>query len=126
MISVATGAGTRPGSGGPGSRLTSCATPRPPGRYTPISATPSGVRCTPFSQVRRTTMHDTAELAELANGAPALPAEQSRWIALVVLCAGMLMIVLARMNPSSLTQNQPFPSAVQNDLEPLASPCGLG
>jgi len=39
-------------------------------------------------------MHDTAELAELAGDAPARAAGRSRWIALVVLCAGMLMIVL--------------------------------
>ncbi len=39
-------------------------------------------------------MHDTAELPELADGTLARPAERSRWMALVVLCAGMLMIVL--------------------------------
>src|SRR6266849_2536887 len=98
MIPVATGAGTRPGSGGPGLRSTSCATPHPPDRYTPISARPSGIRCTPFSQVRRTTMHDTAELAELAEGAPARPAERSRWIALlgavsVALLAGFIRLL---------------------------------
>jgi len=40
------------------------------------------------------TMHDTAELPELADGTLARSAERSRWVALVVLCAGMLMIVL--------------------------------
>jgi EmrB/QacA subfamily drug resistance transporter len=43
-------------------------------------------------------MHDTTELPELAAGALSRPgisaADRARWIALVVLCAGMLMIVL--------------------------------
>jgi EmrB/QacA subfamily drug resistance transporter len=43
-------------------------------------------------------MHDTTELPELAEGALGRPgmstADRSRWMALVVLCAGMLMIVL--------------------------------
>jgi hypothetical protein len=46
-------------------------------------------------------MHDTTELPELAEGAPGRPgmstADRSRWMALVVLCAGMLMIVLDTM-----------------------------
>src|SRR5213080_1779177 len=42
------------------------------------------------------TMQDTTELPGLSGSAmqPASPADRSRWIALVVLCAGMLMIVL--------------------------------
>jgi EmrB/QacA subfamily drug resistance transporter len=39
-------------------------------------------------------MHDTAELPELAGGPLDRSAERSRWMALVVLCTGMLMIVL--------------------------------
>jgi EmrB/QacA subfamily drug resistance transporter len=39
-------------------------------------------------------MHDTAELPELADGALDRSADRSRWMALVVLCTGMLMIVL--------------------------------
>src|ERR1700675_1608350 len=43
-------------------------------------------------------MHDTTELPELAGsplGRPGMrTADRSRWMALVVLCAGMLMIVL--------------------------------
>jgi len=43
-------------------------------------------------------MHDTAELAELAEGAPARPAERSRWIALlgavsVALLAGFIRLL---------------------------------
>jgi Arabinose efflux permease len=42
------------------------------------------------------TMQDSIELVGLSGSAmqPATPADRSRWIALVVLCAGMLMIVL--------------------------------
>src|SRR2546427_10981853 len=42
------------------------------------------------------TMQDTTELPGLSGSAmqPASPADRARWIALVVLCAGMLMIVL--------------------------------
>src|SRR5213595_3336352 len=42
------------------------------------------------------TMQDTIELPGLTSSAMrgATPADRSRWIALVVLCAGMLMIVL--------------------------------
>ena len=39
-------------------------------------------------------MHDTTELPELAEGALDRSADRSRWMALVVLCTGMLMIVL--------------------------------
>jgi EmrB/QacA subfamily drug resistance transporter len=39
-------------------------------------------------------MHDMTALPGLANATLARSAERSRWIALVVLCAGMLMIVL--------------------------------
>ena len=43
-------------------------------------------------------MHDTTELPELTDGIPGRPgmstANRSRWMALVVLCTGMLMIVL--------------------------------
>ena len=41
-------------------------------------------------------MQDTIELPGLTSSAMrgATPADRSRWIALVVLCAGMLMIVL--------------------------------
>jgi EmrB/QacA subfamily drug resistance transporter len=41
-------------------------------------------------------MQDTIELPGLTSSVapPAVPADRSRWIALVVLCAGMLMIVL--------------------------------
>jgi EmrB/QacA subfamily drug resistance transporter len=41
-------------------------------------------------------MHDTTELADLNHTTTrqAAPADRSRWIALVVLCTGMLMIVL--------------------------------
>ena len=35
-------------------------------------------------------MHDTAEVPELTDGTLARPSERSRWMALVVLCAGML------------------------------------
>jgi EmrB/QacA subfamily drug resistance transporter len=39
-------------------------------------------------------MHDTTALPDLARDRPARSADRSRWTALVVLCAGMLMIVL--------------------------------
>jgi hypothetical protein len=39
-------------------------------------------------------MQDTTALPGLADGPLARSAERSRWMALVVLCAGMLMIVL--------------------------------
>ena len=41
-------------------------------------------------------MQDTIELPGLTSSVapPAVPADRSRWIALAVLCAGMLMIVL--------------------------------
>ncbi len=39
-------------------------------------------------------MHDTTELPELAEPALGPSADRSRWLALVVLCTGMLMIVL--------------------------------
>jgi len=39
-------------------------------------------------------MHNTTELPDLAEGAPSRSADRSRWMALVVLCTGMLMIVL--------------------------------
>jgi hypothetical protein len=39
-------------------------------------------------------MHDTTELPELADAALDRSADRSRWVALVVLCTGMLMIVL--------------------------------
>ena len=42
----------------------------------------------------RTTMQDMSELSGLADGELDLAADRARWTALVVLCAGMLMIVL--------------------------------
>ena len=39
-------------------------------------------------------MHDTTELPDLAESSPSRSADRSRWMALVVLCTGMLMIVL--------------------------------
>src|SRR5579863_6121232 len=39
-------------------------------------------------------MHDTTELPELTDSVLGRSADRSRWMALVVLCAGMLMIVL--------------------------------
>ena len=39
-------------------------------------------------------MHETAELPELTEGMLGRSADCSRWLALVVLCTGMLMIVL--------------------------------
>ena len=39
-------------------------------------------------------MHDTTGLPGLAEGALDRSADRSRWMALVVLCTGMLMIVL--------------------------------
>src|SRR5271169_4849855 len=44
--------------------------------------------------MRRTPMNDTTELPELTDSVLGRPADRSRWIALVVLCTGMLMIVL--------------------------------
>ncbi len=47
-------------------------------------------------------MHDTTELPGLdASASSAASADRSRWIALVVLCLGMLMIVLDRSNTVS-------------------------
>src|ERR1700734_3543040 len=42
----------------------------------------------------RTTMQDMSELSGLADGELELAADRARWTALVVLCAGMMMIVL--------------------------------
>lgn len=39
-------------------------------------------------------MHDTTELPELSDSTLGRSADRSRWMALVVLCTGMLMIVL--------------------------------
>jgi EmrB/QacA subfamily drug resistance transporter len=39
-------------------------------------------------------VHDTTELPELGHGMVDRSADRSRWVAVVVLCAGMLMIVL--------------------------------
>ena len=39
-------------------------------------------------------MHDTTELPELTDSTLGRSADRSRWMALVVLCTGMLMIVL--------------------------------
>ena len=39
-------------------------------------------------------MQDTTALPGLADGTLARAAERSRWMALVVLCAGMLMLSL--------------------------------
>src|ERR1700751_3318727 len=39
-------------------------------------------------------MHDMTELPELTDSMLGRSADRSRWLALVVLCAGMLMIVL--------------------------------
>ncbi len=39
-------------------------------------------------------MHETADLPDLADGMVVRSADRTRWVALVVLCAGMLMIVL--------------------------------
>jgi EmrB/QacA subfamily drug resistance transporter len=39
-------------------------------------------------------MHDTTDLSDLAAGVLGRPADRARWMALVVLCTGMLMIVL--------------------------------
>jgi hypothetical protein len=61
-----------------------------------------------ISQPRGMTMHDAAALPELAGSPLARSADRSRWMALVVLCTGMLMIVLdttsARVNLSSLVR----------------------
>ncbi len=53
-------------------------------------------------------MHDTTELLELADldeRASGRSAGRSRWMALVVLCSGMLMIVL----DSTITVNETIP-----------------
>src|SRR6202046_3316379 len=56
-------------------------------------------------------MHDTTELPELADSRPGMStADRSRWMALVVLCAGMLMIVL-----DATIVNVALPS-IQSDL----------
>jgi EmrB/QacA subfamily drug resistance transporter len=59
-------------------------------------------------------MHDTTELPELADSTPGRPgvstADRSRWMALVVLCTGMLMIVL-----DATIVNVALPS-IQSDL----------
>src|ERR1700723_2083334 len=56
-------------------------------------------------------MHDTTELGELTDSGPGTStADRSRWMALVVLCTGMLMIVL-----DATIVNVALPS-IQSDL----------
>src|ERR1700729_2954700 len=56
-------------------------------------------------------MHDTTELGELTDSRPGMStADRSRWMALVVLCTGMLMIVL-----DATIVNVALPS-IQSDL----------
>ena len=53
-----------------------------------------------ISQLRGMIMHDAAALSGLDEGALDRSADRSRWMALVVLCTGMLMIVLDRTTSS--------------------------